>query len=66
MPFVIPIEALSVARQAPKGKPEPIPLATAITSGSIFAHSYENNLPDRPNPHCTSSKNNKILFSRQI
>ena len=42
---------LSVAKQAPKGKPEPIPLAVAKTSGLIFAHSCEYNFPDLPKPH---------------
>ena len=39
VPLVIPTEASFVARQAPIGNPDPIPLATAIISGSIFDHS---------------------------
>ena len=45
-----------VARQAPSGKPPPMPLAIAMMSGATPAHSCAKNLPVRPTPHCTSSK----------
>ena len=40
---------------APTGTPEPRPLASGITSGSMPAHWCANHLPVRPMPHCTSS-----------
>ena len=38
-PLVIPMHASLVDIHAPSGKPEAIPFAVAITSGSKFAHS---------------------------
>ena len=52
-----PAATFSVARQAPSGKPPPMPLAVATMSGLTPAHSCANSLPVRPMPHCTSSKN---------
>ena len=42
--------ARSVAKQAPTGKPPPSPLAIAMISGVIPAHSCANNFPVRPKP----------------
>ena len=38
-------------KQAPIGKPPPIPFAIGTISGPIFAHSNANNFPVLPNPH---------------
>ena len=40
---------------APTGKPPPMPLAIAMMSGVMPAHSWANSLPVRPIPVCTSS-----------
>ena len=49
-PATIPFPASIVARQAPIGKPPPIPLASAMMSGAIPLLSYENKLPVLPMP----------------
>ena len=46
----------SVARQAPIGKPPPMPLAIAMMSGVMPDHSWAKSLPVRPMPLWTSSK----------
>ena len=43
------------ARHAPTGTPDPRPLASGITSGTIPAHWWANHLPVRPMPLWTSS-----------
>ncbi len=43
------------ARHAPIGTPEPNPLASVITSGTMPDHWCANHLPVRPMPLCTSS-----------
>ena len=48
--------ARSPTTMAPIGTPEPRPLASGITSGTMPAHWCANHLPVRPMPHCTSSK----------
>jgi len=48
--LLIPTDAFVVAKQAPKGNPDPIPFAVATISGLIFAHSCAYNLPDLPKP----------------
>ena len=39
VPGTMPLAASSVARKQPTGKPPPMPLAIAITSGVMPAHS---------------------------
>ena len=55
-PATMPLAASLVAMKQPTGKPPPMPLATAMTSGVMPAHSWANSLPVRPMPHCTSSR----------
>ena len=55
LPGVKMLAAFGPATTAPIGTPEPRPLASGITSGTMPAHWWANHLPVRPMPHCTSS-----------
>ncbi len=54
--------AISPARATatPSGRPEAMPLAIAITSGSTPVYSIANIFPDRPIPDCTSSTTRRM------
>ena len=66
LPTVMPAAAASVARQAPSGKPPPMPLATAMMSGATPAHSWAKSLPVRPMPHWISSSTSRSPCASQI
>ena len=48
------------ATATPSGRPDAIPLAIAMTSGSTPVNSIANIFPDRPMPDCTSSATSRI------
>src|SRR6266498_5678808 len=67
-PYVLPCVPLgqvitdSRAMQAPSGKPEAIPLAEVIISGSTPKCSIAHHFPVRPMPLCTSSAINRMPY----
>ena len=48
------------ATATPSGRPEAMPFAIAMMSGSTSQYSIANIFPDRPIPDCTSSATSKI------